>query len=340
MAIGSGLAGQIGIAAETVVGTAATVTRFHEFTKESLQLTANSIQGKGLHAGGQYDRLSRHVRTTRTVAGAVDMDVATKQMGLLLAHMLGSSAVPTQIATTTAYQQVHIPGPLAGKSLTVQKGVPQASDRTVKAYTYRGAKVTEWTMSNQVDQILTLSVSLDAWDEDSVTTLAAASYPVADVFHFAQAVVKLGGTASTNSGITSISGGTAVSGLSGFELKGSNPLAVDRFFLGSAGVKAEQLENDYRSLALSLDGEFDKATLYDLFALDTTTAVQITYTGALIEAGHNFVLDVILPAVRWTAGANVVDGPDVVPTKLDGMALDDQATTPIQITYTSTDTTL
>ena len=339
MAIGSGLDGQFGVAAEATVGTAATVTRFYEFNKESIQGVRNSIQGAGIHAGGQYNRLSRYKRTTQTVGGGLDLDVPEKGLGLLLQHMLGSSATATQIATTTAYQQVHNPGPLAGLSLTLQKGVPQASDRTVKAYTYRGAKIADWTLASQTGQNTTLALTFDAWDEDSATALAAASFPVTEVFDFTQCVIKLGGTASINTGVTSIAGGTAVNGLTAFELKGTNALAAERFFLGSS-VKAEQLENGYRPLALSLTGEFDQATLYDLYAQDSTTAVQITHTGSLIEAGHNFVLDVILPAVRWTAGANVVDGPDVVPTKLDGMALDDQATTPIQVTYISTDTTL
>ena len=339
MAIGSGLDGQFGVAAEATVGTPATVTRFFEFNKESIQGVRSGIQGAGIHAGGQYNRLSRYKRTTQTVGGGLDLDVPEKGLGLLLKHMLGSSAAATQIDTTTAYQQVHNPGPLGGLSLTLQKGVPQASDRTVKAYTYRGAKVSEWTLASQTGQNTTLSLTFDAWDEDSATALAAASFPVTGVFDFTQCVIKLGGTASTNTGVTSIAGGVAVDGLTAFELKGTNPLAAERFFLGSA-VKAEQLENGYRGVALSLTGEFDKTVLYDLFALDTTTAVQITHTGSLIETGHNFVLDIILPAVRWTVGANVIDGPDIVPTKLDGMALDDQATTPIQITYISTDTTI
>lgn len=337
MGIGSGLGSQIGIAQETTPGTAVTVTRFLEFNKESLQFTQESIQGKGLHAGGQYDRLGRYVRTTKTVAGSIDMDVATKGMGLLFAHMLGSTGAATQIGSTAAWKQIHTPGPLQGRSLTIQKAVPQATDGVAKAYTYSGAKIPEWTLSNAVGEILTLSLNVDAWDEVDTTPLAAASYPLAEVFHFAQAAVKFGGTAAINTGVTSITGGTAVAGLSAFELKGTNPMATDRFFLGSSGLKAEQIENDYRSISGSFDGEFSKSTLYDLFKNATTTPVQITYTGSVIESGNACTLDIVLPAVKFSTGTNQVDGPDIVKTKLEFVALDDQTTTPIQITYISSD---
>lgn len=341
MGLGAGIAAQFGFAQESTPGTAVTVTKFLEFNSEGLDFVPNTIQGMGLHAGGQYARASRYSRTTKTVTGPVVLDLATKGLGVILKNMLGSTAAPVQIAATTAYKQTHNPGPLDGLGLTLQKGVPEAGSGTTKPYTYKGAKVTSWTISQAVDAIATLSVAFDAWDEDDVTALATATYPTSNVFNFSNvSTMKFGGTASIGSGITSIAAGVAVTGLTSFELTGTNPVAGSRFFLGSAGVKANQLENDYRGITGKFSGEFSKAQFYDVFKAGTTTAIQITFTQGDAGGGNPYALDIVLPACKLNSGTNNVGGPDIIQGDIEFVALDDQATTPIQLTYTSTDTVL
>ena len=51
MAIGSGLAGQIGIVAETTYGTAVTVSRFFEVQSTDMAYKPTIVQGGGLRAG-------------------------------------------------------------------------------------------------------------------------------------------------------------------------------------------------------------------------------------------------------------------------------------------------
>jgi hypothetical protein len=341
MGLGAGIASQFGFAQETTPGTPVTVTKFVEYNTETLDFVPNTIQGMGLHAGGQYARASRYSRTTKTVSGAVTMDLATRTLGVLLKNMLGSSATATQISATTAYKQVHNPGPLDGLGLTLQKGVPEAGSGTVKPYTYNGAKVTSWTISQALDAIATLSIGFDAWNEDDVTALATASYVASNVFNFSQVTtIKFGGTASIASGVTSIASGVAVTGLTSFELTGTNPVADSRFFLGSAGVKANQLENDYRTVSGKFSGEFSKAQYYDVFKAGTTTPIQVTWTQGDAGGGNAFTFDIILPACKLNSGTNNVGGPDIIQGDIEFVALDDQATTPIQITYISTDTSL
>src|ERR1044071_1838270 len=323
MGLGAGIASQFGFAQETTPGTPVTVTKFVEYNTETLDFVPNTIQGMGLHAGGQYARASRYSRTTKTVSGAVTMDLATRTLGVLLKNMLGSSATATQIAATPAYKQVHNPGPLDGLGLTLQKGVPEAGSGTVKPYTYNGAKVTSWTISQALDAIATLSIGFDAWNEFNVSQVTT---------------IKFGGTASIASGVTSIASGVAVTGLTSFELTGTNPVADSRFFLVSAGVKANQLENDYRTVSGKFSGEFSKAQYYDVFKAGTTTPIQVTWTQGDAGGGNAFTFDIILPACKLNSGTNNVGGPDIIQGDIEFVALDDQATTPIQITYISTDT--
>ena len=51
MAVGSGIAAQLGLAAETVFGTFAAPARFHRVSKFEIKKKKNVVQGGGLAAG-------------------------------------------------------------------------------------------------------------------------------------------------------------------------------------------------------------------------------------------------------------------------------------------------
>jgi hypothetical protein len=118
----------------------------------------------------------------------------------------------------------------------------------------------------KVNDLLQLKLDVDAWDEvPDAPPLGVANYPVMRPYHFAQCVIKTGGTATTTNNVVSVAGGTKLNRVTGFELKGSNPMATDRFFLGASGLKDEQIENDFRDLTLSLDAEFNRAQVSDAY---------------------------------------------------------------------------
>ena len=89
MAIASGLAAQIGVAAESTYGTYVAPTRFLEYNKADLKAKKNVVQGGGLAAGQVAQLGSRRVVTSVSVEGGFELEVANKGMGLLLAHLLG-----------------------------------------------------------------------------------------------------------------------------------------------------------------------------------------------------------------------------------------------------------
>lgn len=306
MAIGAGLSGQLMVKAETTVGTAVTPDTAYEFNSESLALTKNIVQGQGIRGGGLYNRSQRRAYTTRTAGGTVNMDFPTLGAEPLLKQMLGAVA-----GTTT---KTYTPGILTGQSLTIQKGVPQ-TDGTVKPFTYAGCKIPSWTLSCDTGGILTLEFEVDAQDEVTSTGLATASYTASNVFNFSQGAITLGGVAVAN-----VKAATVTSAV---------PMKTDRFFFGSAGKKAEQIENDYRTTTGTLSTEFvSQATVYDLFRPDTSTGLVLTFT----NGGASLV--VTCPAIFFDGETPKVGGPDVVDLSAGFTALDNGINPVISLAYT------
>jgi hypothetical protein len=191
----------------------------------------------------------------------------------------------------------------------------------------------------KVNDLLRLKLDVDAWDEvPDAPPLGGANYPVLRPYHFAQCIIKTGGTATTTNGVVSVAGGTRLTRVTGFELKGFNPMATDRYFLGASGLKDEQIENDVRDLTLSLDAEFNRAQVYDAYRAGVFGPIQITFTGGLIATGVNASLDIILPSARFDSNPVQVDGPEIVEAEADLVIESDETNMPIQISYTTADT--
>jgi hypothetical protein len=330
------------VGAETAWGTAVTPDHTFEFNDEGLKLDPTFLEPTGLRVGTKYKRASRVSISRKSVSGDITLEHATKGMGLLWKHALASSATPTAL-TSPAYEQVHTPGDFRGKGLTIQVGRPEPSTGTVRPFTYTGCKVSQWELSVSDNAIPTLKLTFDGRSEDTATALAAPSYiSGSKVFSFANATLKLGGTASTTSGKTSVTGNTAVATVvTEVSVQGAAPMAADRFGIGNAGLKSEQLENDTPTITGSLTAEFNKAELYDLFTNNTTTALVLTLTGDAIGAsGSSDTLEVILPAVKLKGASPNVGGPDIVSMSTDFEAYSDESNPPIQVRIVSADATL
>lgn len=338
--IRSGLGASLGIAAESTVGTIATPTRWLEFDSESLSLEKSIVQGYGLRGGGIYGRSSRRAYTGRNAGGDVTLEVATRGMGLLFKNMLGSST--SAVVTGSAYQQVHTPGLLAGTSFTAQKLIPRTSDGTLVPYTYNGCKIVSWELSCEVGGILMLSITIDAWDEVTSTGAGTPSYAATDIFHFRQGAVILGGTPSTTSGVVSVAGGTTSAVVRAASVRGENPMTTGSDNQRFGATKVEQVENDFRSVGGNLELDFlSAAAMYDTYAADTATALQLTFTGTTAITGSTYpTVEVIVPSIRFDGETPQVDGPDEITTSSDFTGLDNGADATVQIRYVTADTTV
>lgn len=328
MAIGSGLGAQIGIAAESSYGTFAAPTRFIEFTKESLQLKKTTATSNGIAAGRLVSRSSRRVVTQRQAAGSLEMEVTTKAMGVLLQSLMGTSVTPAQQEATAAYLQEHLLVDTAGKSLVIQKGVPLTTG-VVTDKTFVGCKVISAEFSCEVGGMLVVSFELDIKDCDETQTLAVATYPEMAPFHFGQMSVKTGVYDSE----------VALSGIRKVSLKIERPQAVERFYAGAAGLKAEPISNDQVKITGSLEGDYVSTLLDDLHTSDAATAFVWDFTGAVIAGAHNERITFRVPAIRVDDAPPAVEGFDVVKTTMAFTGLDD-GTNPVAIEYMSPDITL
>lgn len=341
MTTGTAIDASVGFALETTVGTLATPTRWVEFDTESLKHESGWGEPTGLRVGRKFKRASRLTRTSVTANGSLELHWATRNMGTLVKAMLGSTVTTPTLVTGTAYKQVHQYGDFLGKALTVQVGRPEPSG-TIRPFTYKGCKVVGWEIAVSDGEIATLSLDLDGWDEDTTTALTAPSFVSAEELGSLNAsLFKLGGTATTGSGIVSIASGVQVASVvKNFSIKGTTPMATERRGLGNSGIKKEQLENDIPTVTVSMEAEFSKTELYDLYKNNTTTALQLSLIGSQIAATGSFnTLDIIVPALKLKGAPPAVGGPDIVMMSVDAEVYDDETNAPLQITIISADST-
>ncbi|MEU1474518.1 phage tail tube protein [Streptomyces sp. NPDC005760] len=328
MAIGSGLGAQIGIKDESSYGTFAAPSKFVEFTKESLVLKKTTAQSMGIAAGRLLPLSARRVLTRKEVQGTLEMEIVNKGMGLILQQLMGTSVTPVQQGVTTAYLQSHILASVAGKSLTIQKGVPLTTG-TVTDKTLVGCKITSGEFACGVGEMLTGSFEIDGKDCDESQTLAVASYSNMSPFHFGQMALKVG----------TFGAETALDGIRKVSVKVERPQDVERFYANQAALKREPIENDQVKITGSLETDYVATTLDDLHTSDGATSLVWEFIGPIIASTYPETFRITLPAIKLDEGPPVVDGFGVVKPTFNFTGLYDGTNQP-KIEYISTDTAL
>lgn len=314
MSIGSGIGAQLGIATETTFNTPVTVTRFYEFTNESLNFNKNTAVGLGLRAGGQLPRSQRRVVTTSDVTGDINLDLPTSGLGLLLAHATGT--FPTKAAGSFTFTL----GDVAGKSFTSQVGVPQYGG-TVTPKTVGGCKISSWELAVSNAGIATGRFSVDGASFTTATALATASYSsTTNLFHFAQSAITVDGSAVAN--------------IKDFTLTVDNVIKTDRFNIGSAGIKSAQVSNGFRKITGTVTAEFTDTVLLAKFLADTSAALSLSFTSG------SDALSITVSSVKFDGEAPQVAGPEVIDVNFSFEAYDNGTDAPLTIVYTTADAAL
>ena len=331
MAIGSGIGSQLGIAAETTFNTPVTVTRFYEFTSENLNYNKKVAVGMGLRAGGQLPRSQRRVVTTTDVTGEIVLDLPTRGLGLLLAQAMGTS--PSVVTTTTGvYSYTFTLGDTYGRSFSAQVGVPQYGG-TVTPKSIAGAKIQGFELGVAVGGIATGKFTVDAASLTTSTSLATASYSATtNLFHFAQGVITDNASSSP----------VTYANIKDFSLTVDNALKTDRFNLGSAGAKQEQIINGFRAITGKVTAEFTDTVLLDKFLADTTAGLKLTFTGATIgtSGSNKELLSITIPACKFDGDVPAVSGPGVIDVSFGFTVYDDGTNAPFTIVTQSLDNAL
>lgn len=321
MAIPSGLSAQLMTGEEAVYGTPVVCDRAFEFRQESLKLEIARIESSALRSGTRVQRSDRWASGQRSVSGDITMELATKGQGRWWKHAVGAvaTAQPDAAGAPTVYKHVFTPGDLPpGK--TIQVGRPTTGG-LVQPFTYHGCTISQWTLECAVGDIATLAMSIVGEDEDTSTGLAVASYPAGlNVLTFAQGTLTVGGTPLE---------------VKSASVQGSNTVAEDRYFLGSA-LRKQPLEIGMREYTGTVEPEFADLTAYNRFVNGTEADLVLAFVGGTITGAFKYQT-VLTAHVRFDGETPNVGGPDIVANPLPYKVVDDGVTS-IKVEYQTTDT--
>ena len=170
MGIASGIASQLGLKAESTVGTRVVPDRFLEYVSESLKLDQEYLMSRGLRAGRHTPR--RRFKGRQSVSGDVVFELAPQSTGLIFKHTLGGVAT----MGTNPYTHTFSHGVLDDLGFTVQIAKPDEGG-TARPFDIVGAQVTNLKLDAKVGEIVMATLSLYGAHEDRSQSLASASYP-------------------------------------------------------------------------------------------------------------------------------------------------------------------
>jgi hypothetical protein len=325
----------VGVAQEAAYKTNTTVTRWLEFVDESFGWDRTIVQGKGLRVGGRVARSARRVVPAAAGSGDVTYELTSKGMGLWLDSGFGTST--STLVSGSTYQQVYTLGD-SPKSLTVQKGIPEAGG-TVDAYTFLGAMVASMEFGFPNADIGTVKFGLDIGDLTTATAYAAPSYPASpNLYHFANWTISTGAiTAPTATALAAMA--TPVVNFRDSNVTINNNLRVDRFNGGAAGRKAKPLVG-LREISGTATVEYDSTAFRDAVINDTPMGLLFQYTGGALSTGVE-TIQLVLPEVKFDNELVKANGTDLATQAMAFQVLDNlTAAQPIWLVIRTADTAI
>lgn len=332
MAIGSGLAGQIGMKKETTWNTRAVADTFFEFDSEGGVRNQNFLESRMIRSGRMFQSAPRAIPTTRDAGVTIAGQVPIKTFGQIVDLLHGNTVTPVQSGATTAYVQTHNIGATdPTKSATWQVGKPDV-DGTVRCFEYTGSMLNAFTLSCAVDGWLEFTAGFDSADEDTSQTLATASYStLLEGFHFQQCAVSVNGVVQNDT-----TGALAKA----MSLDLSMPRANQRFGLRSTATKLKPILNDYTPGSGSLTMEFSDMVQYGLFTAGTKVPISFTFTSATMAGtAIPYSLSITMASCQFRGTTPQVSGPDILTIESPFNILDDGTNPPVVIAITEVRTT-
>jgi len=314
---------QIGAVNESTYGTLVTVTKFFDFVSEGLKREQERMESASLRAQYRVVSSDNWALGAINVKGDVEMEARPKGQGFWWAHSIGTpvTSQPDAPGNPTVYLHTFTPSDLP-TSFSLQVGRPDIGD-TVRAFTYSGCRITEWSFDCSVNEFAKVKMSILGRDEDTATALATASYPTNNKpLRFVEGTVTIGGSATD---VKSVS------------LKGTNALADDRYFLGSA-LRKQPLENALREYTGTLDTEFTDLTNYNRFVSGSEATVALLFQGPLITGTYYYQTKLTMN-VRFEGETPNIGGPEIMMESIPFKVVDN-GTLSLKLEYQTTDTTV
>lgn len=318
---------------EAAYKTNTTVTRWFEYTDETLDWAKNIKQGKGLRVGGRVARSARRVVPTAMGKGDFTMECTSKGMGLLWQALLGSGT--STLVSSATYQQVFTLGDTPG-SVTMQKGLPELGG-TVDAYTFLGCMNDSWELDFTNADIMTLKSTWNAGDLTTATGYATPSYSTTpNLFHFANGSLTTGTLTPPTTTALAV-GATAVADVRGGSITVNHNLTENRYNLGGGGRQAKPTVG-LRTISGKFDAEYDVTTYRDAILNETPFNLVLTYTAGSLGVGTE-TLQIVLPEVKFDTQLPFTNGTDLITEPMTFQALDNlSAAQPIWVVTRTADT--
>jgi Phage tail tube protein len=246
----TGMDSQFGIKTESVYGTGVVVDTFVPILGESMAREEEFTVSEGIIAGNRLVDSTQWNSGNLTFSGSIEAELYTRNMRVLLEHMLGS------VSGTGPW--TFIPGTLQGKSFTMQVGKPSLS--AVHPFTYAGCKITSWEIALAAGEIATFGFDVTAQSETTATGLATASYPaLLRPYKFTHGTVQYNNADLDVKQIT---------------ISGDSMLNTDRRYIGTQQI-AEPIEEDRREFTGSLTVDFASLSIYNDFIAHTEREIEL-----------------------------------------------------------------
>lgn len=294
---------------------------------ETMALVRPKLSSSQLAAGRQYQSSARTIASTRAGAGTIpNLEVPNQGFGPILNLLHGETVAPVKIGATSVYKQVHPIGTTDPfkKSVLLQLGKPNI-EGVVEPFSYPGTVLTSLDFSIAVDAWLTANLTADANDEITSVALATFSPPSGlESFPFTKVKVLVNSVEQKL--------------VRAATLKIDTPKDTARYYLG-AEKKAAPLMNALGAGSGSITVDYSANTLYKIFEEGKTVPVEMTFTGATVEATAT-ELKLVMPACKLEGDSPNVANMGALQQSVNFKIEDNRSEAPITATYVSKDSTL
>ena len=311
MALASALGASIGLGVESTYGTAVAPTNHWEARSVDLDPGIEFVESEGIRSGSRVMRADRFAVGKKAPELQSEFDVLTNAFARMLVHMTGESrAAASYKSTVSTGVYLYTLQPMTGDpnslaSLTFQAGAPDRSG-TVRRMDLSGAIISEWTLSNEVDGILSASITAPGRDlVPSASAITSVSYPSStNLLYWTQGAVTVDGTAAEVKSVN-------VEYSHGFDL--------ERFFIGS-GLRAKPIPAEMATCQITVETEFGalpgtwaSSDMVSKFRAGTVIAFDATWTGSTAIASTNYpYVQVTAPACRIAEAVPSFSGGEII----------------------------
>lgn len=330
----SAIGSQLGVKDETTYATGVVVDRFYQLASYDVETTQVRLRPKQIRASGWAPLSSQQRVAIQGGTLACEMEWMSKGMGWWLKHLVGATA--TGSPSDSAYTHTGTIGSLWGDFFTAQVDAPFHPSGTSQALTLEGCKVASWELKcSAPEDLMTLSMEIDAAEVVTGTALASASYPSGIMpYGWIDVACTIAGSAVT---------------INSWSIKCNNNLDLERYHQRSSAIKLEPTHNGFREIEFEIECDFDSLTQYNRVrataSADATKAVVLTATmtdtGALIGSATNPSTTITIDAASFDeiTGLGKDEPTGTITQTLSGVGLWDGTDSPLTIAYVSADST-